>query len=694
LRLNKLIFFAYFFLLFLLLLPQNSQAFDNFLHSPNNYGVTGLMSIPTARVMKEDTYRIGINRVSPYVHYYITLSPLKGLEINALVTEILGLIPFHAPSESGYGSYKDKSIDIKYQIEKEGKYTPAVAIGLLDPYGQSRRYSSQYIVFSKQIYPFDFTVGLGNGRLGKVPLAPTGGHFSSMQMFTHPRAWLKDSNFFWGLQFAPSKTWALMLEYDPIEYTHDTSDPACADYFSSHPPASHYNVGLRLNPAKWVEMDFSYQRGNQFGVNVSMPFDIGKPMVPIKDHIVEYPYVDQSLGSFETKLADALRQSGFSNIRIKLKGETLWVEAQNDVYFYTPKAVKVISQIISSVKSKVKKINKVHIIISHNNVPVLEFDTTKGDIDDYNSGKLKKWEFLYLSKVHTDIYKGIDAPTQYYRQFSYEINPSLQNFLNDPSGFFRYRFGLNGIIKYYPWQGGTIVSQVDYYPINNISTVNQPLSIPVRSDLPFYLEKKLSLDRLLYNQIFKLPHDIYTRFAVGLLEIEYAGIDAQIAKPLFDGRLMVGISGSLVKKRSINDPFGFSHKSYAKSHYYTGFFDVRYNIPKTQMYVDLKTGRFLAGDVGTQITVSKFINGVTLSAWYSFTNTSIFSDQYNRGYHNFGVSVSIPLRLFEGKDTKSVYSYSLEPWTRDVAQDISHYDDLLDYIGRNTKMGFYDDFAR
>lgn len=687
-------FVIYFLALGILFIPQTSKAFDNFLTAPNNYGVTGLMSIPTARVLKEDTYRIGVNRVSPYVHYYITLSPLKGLEVNALVTEILGLVAFHSPSESEYGSYKDKAMDIKYQIEKEQKYMPAVAIGLLDPYGQSRRYSSQYLVLSKQIYPFDFTVGLGNGRLGKVPLAPTGGHFSSMQMFAHPRAWLKDSKFFWGVQFAPSKTWSLMLEYDPIGYAKDTSDPAQADYFSSHPPRSHYNVGLRLSPAKWVEVDLSYQRGNQFGVNVSMPFDIGKPMIPIRDHVIEYPYIEHSIGSFETKLAECLHQSGFSNIRIKLKGEILFVEAQNDVYFYDPKAIKVISQIISSISKDVKEINKVYIILSHNNVPVLEFETTKQNIDDYNNSKLKTWEFLYLSKVHTDIYKNINAPIQYYRQFSYEINPSLQNFLNDPSGFFKYRFGLNGILKYYPWRGSTVVTQIDYYPINNISTINQPLSIPVRSDFPFYLEKKLFLDRLLYNQIFKFPHDIYARVAIGLLEIEYAGLDAEIAKPLFNGKLMVGISGNLVKKRSINKPFGLSHESYTINHYYTGFFNIRYNIPNTQMYVDLKTGRFLAGDIGTQIKISKFINGVEISTWYSFTNTSIFSDQFNRGYHNFGISVSIPLRLFEGKDTKSVYTYSLEPWTRDVAQDIDHYDELFDYIGRKTKIGFYNDFAR
>jgi len=51
------------------------------------------------------------------------------------------------------------------------------------------------------------------------------------------------------------------------------------------------------------------------------------------------------------------------------------------------------------------------------------------------------------------------------------------------------------------------------------------------------------------------------------------------------------------------------------------------------MSFDFKTGRFLAGDKGTRLTISKFINGIVLSAWYSWTNTTgVFKDRYNQGY--------------------------------------------------------------
>jgi hypothetical protein len=140
-----------------------------------------------------------------------------------------------------------------------------------------------------------------------------------------------------------------------------------------------------------------------------------------------------------------------------------------------------------------------------------------------------------------------------------------------------------------------------------------------------------------------------------------------------------------VKKREPDEPFKLKENDW-KDHYTTAFLNTRLNIPELELAIDLKTGQFLAGDRGTRITVSKFFNGVILSAWYSFTDTSIFNDPYNRDYHDKGVMVSIPIRLFRGKDSKTSYNMSISPWTRDVAQDIDHYQSVFDFIGRDTKI--------
>ena len=153
------------------------------------------MEIPTARVMRENSWRFGISQVDPARTYYGVISPLKGLEIDGRVTEILGTSDeVEKDKFEGYGNNKDKSADLKFQFIPEGKYMPALAVGIMDPSG-TRLLASQYIVASKQIYPFDFTVGLGNGRFGDKPLLASGNGVE-MELFTDPKQWWEDARVF------------------------------------------------------------------------------------------------------------------------------------------------------------------------------------------------------------------------------------------------------------------------------------------------------------------------------------------------------------------------------------------------------------------------------------------------------------------------------------------------------------------
>jgi hypothetical protein len=149
--------------------------------------------------------------------------------------------------------------------------------------------------------------------------------------------------------------------------------------------------------------------------------------------------------------------------------------------------------------------------------------------------------------------------------------------------------------------------------------------------------------------------------------------------------VLLGFGSSIVKKREPGKPFALKQDD-GKDYYATAFFNTRVNVPEIDITFDMKAGRFLAGDPGVRFTVSKFINGVILKAWYSITDTSEFSDSFNDGYSDKGVSISIPLRMLLGTDSKTVYHYSLSPWLRDTGQDIDHYGTLFDFIDRNVNI--------
>jgi hypothetical protein len=618
--------------------------------------------------------------VDPYIYYYGAISPFKGLEIGGRVTEILDT-ESSSPTWEDYGNYKDKAFDIKYQFLPEGKYTPALAFGIMDPHG-TRIYTSQYIVASKQIFPFDFTIGVGNGRFGKRPIDDE--KEFGLEIFADPKQWLEDAQVFGGIQFTPHPKVSFMVEYNPIRYDKQITDPAQAKHFKSYDDSFLHklNYGIRIMPFDWTEIDVSYQRGEQIGVNVSFAFTLGKPLLPIFDP----PYIEKSevaLSPLAQRIGRGLYESGFYDIGVSTAGSAIWIIAANDRYFYTPRAIGVMLDVIG--KMLPEDIDKIYLILTERGIPIVQFSTQRQDVNYYQKQVFSPGEYLYLTQADTDIYQKPDAKQNYKRYFFYGIKPEISALVNDPSGFLKFRAGASGWIGINPWRGASLVAGVATYPLNDVSSSNKPLSIPVRSDFVDYMDNNLLLSLLMFEQVEKFKYEIYGKMAAGFLEVQYAGVDAEIAKPLLDGRIFTGIGGSLVKKRDASNPLALNNSDWGDN-YTTAFVNARLNVPELEVYVDVKAGRFLAGDKGARVTVSKNFNGVVLSAWYSLTDTSVFSDSYNRGYHDKGIAVSIPLRLFLGRDSRVVHDFSISPWTRDVAQDIYHRTNLFDFIGRNAKI--------
>lgn len=413
-----------------------------------------------------------------------------------------------------------------------------------------------------------------------------------------------------------------------------------------------------------------------------MAFEIGNPLIPIYYKPYKERPADRQ-NPINERVTKALASLGFGNIGVALRGDELWIEAENDRYFYNTKAVGIILTTVNEIAPPTVK--KFHIILTDTEIPLFEYNVQREDLLDVYAGRMTTSELFYLSKVRTDITETFDAQIMNKRLFTWGWKPAFLTFLNDPSGYFRYAAGVSVTGAYNPWKGASFLAGVDAFPLNNIKTSNRPLPNPVRSDLPTYLQHDVQLGRLMFQQIDKVADNIHWRLAAGYLEIEYAGLDGEVAMPLKDGVLMVGISSSLVKKREPGSTFALASSDSAKNYYYTGFLNARLNLPGPEISLDVKAGRFLAGDNGVRLAVSKFIKGVTVFAWYGWSDTSGFHDQYNRGYHDKGIGVTIPMRLFEGTDSKTTFDYAIAPWLRDTTQDIYHYETLFNFMGRNTK---------
>ena len=641
---------------------------------PNNFGVTGLFETPTARMMPENRYRLGSTYVSPYKYYFGTVGLFDRLEVNGRITEVIGVQAFTNLPGSSYGDYKDKAVDAKFLLLKEKTFLPAVAVVISDPHG-TRLYGSQSIVASKRILSFDLSLGFGNGRLGKRPL-PAQGEGFKIELFTDPRKWAREALPFGGIQYGATPWLTLLAEYSPIRYERQTTDPAQGKYFPTA-VRSPFNFGARLKPLTWLEIDASWQRGSEIGVTASVAFDIGRPLVPIHDP----PYqetVEASRAPLEDRIATALSDAGFSDIAVSGDGFTLRIDAQNDRYFFAPRAVEVLLATIAPFVPP--NVEYVRVQLKENGIPVAEAAVSASALSGTGGGFFPTDRIRAAAGFRSANFDAPLRPTTHRRRFDYSLKPSFETFLNDPSGFFKYRVGLSGSLSAFPWRGGTALLGVEGYPVNNISTSNAPFSSPSAATRRSTRGKPSPSGACSSTRSSRRGSRSTSARRRGCWRRCSA---ASTPRPRFrcgTAGSSPGASGSVVRKRAPDDPFRFLGDDILR---YTALLQGRLNVPEIDAAIDVKWGRFLAGDRGVRVAASKFIRGVTLSAWYSATGTGMFTDPFNRGYHDKGISVEIPIRLFTGHDSKTAYRYSLSPWTRDVAQDIDRYLPLFDRIGRN-----------
>ncbi len=275
-----------------------------------------------------------------------------------------------------------------------------------------------------------------------------------------------------------------MMEYSPIKYEKQTSDPAQPKYFQRAVP-SQFNFGLRWKPFTWGELDLTYQRGNEIGLNASVAFDIGNPLIPIYYKPYKERPADRQ-NPLNERIVTALESLGFGNIGVRLFDDELWIEAENDRYFYNTKAVGIILSTANEIAPP--SVKKFRILLTDREIPLFEYNVLRQDLLDMYAGKMTTSDLFRLSRVRTDVTETFEAQIRNRRLFTWGWKPAVLMFLNDPSGYFRYAAGVTLTGAYNPWKGASFLAGIDIYPINNIKTSNPPLPNPVRSDLPEYLQ--------------------------------------------------------------------------------------------------------------------------------------------------------------------------------------------------------------
>jgi hypothetical protein len=642
---------------------QPAHALDRPFNNAANWGGTGLIEIPNARILEDGVIRFGASQASPYRWYTGAMGVLPLLEFSGRLTQITN-IP--VPSMPGYGTNKDKAFDIKFQIIPESKGLPAVAIGIHDFHG-TRLFGAEYLVISRQYYPIDFTLGIGNKRL-KGPIDVPG---------------LDEYGLFGGVEIELNDRFHFIAEYNPIEYEIDKPSARGVPEGAKYP----VNVGLRARILSGIDLGLSYQRGNTFGIMLHVHAGLGQQILPYHADpptlvsVDRRPFNIRDQKEMVEEIHEAIHEAGFSDVVVYTDGRDLIAEFENSRYLSNQKAVGRILRILLFYSPS--DTARLTVILKKLDMPILKISVMPDQMEKYIWGEISDDIFFErLLKIEItdqvlETQEGEYIRSKKDRTFNCDlsIKPDIDIYWNDPSGFFKSTIGIKPYVTTDLWKGASGYAR---FSIPFYSNVYSPISetFPpdvVRMDIPKYMGKYYAFDRLLINQAFRISKKTFGRLSLGYFENMYAGVGGEILYYPWEGRMAFGAEGDWLKKRVPETGFELmDFKRYsilANAYYYYQGLDMTFHA---------QYGRFLGGDTGWMLDISRrYDTGAVAGIYYSFTDTDVFTDEWNRGYHHKGVYLSLPLRMFLTRDSSQMLNYGISPWTRDVAATVSHWQDLF-----------------
>lgn len=248
--------------------------------SGNDWGETGLLQTPSARMGVAGDTRASLTSIWPYTRLNVMFQPLDWMEAGFRYTSISNRA--YEASTTGQ-SNKDKSIDIKLRLLKETTFVPELALGFRD-LGGTGLFSGEYLVASKRWYDLDFSLGIGWGYLGTSgnisnPFKLLGSRFDTRgnsstspgrfgSYFRGPAA------LFGGVQWrTPWDPLTLKLEYEGNDYQSEPQN-------NNQRQRSPINIGLAYQVSPKVTLSAGFERGDKFMIGLTLSSNLAASQSP------------------------------------------------------------------------------------------------------------------------------------------------------------------------------------------------------------------------------------------------------------------------------------------------------------------------------------------------------------------------------------------------------------------------------
>lgn len=665
-----------------------------------DYGTTGLIDIPTARMQSDGTLSVTAALDDRHESYALTYQVAPWLEGTFRYT---GFRDFF---------YWDRNYELKARLLKEQGYLPQVAVGIRDLIGTGV-FGSEYLVATKALGPWDLTAGIGWGRLagdGLVsnPLGILSSAFKDRRLsaldedFSETGALRPDFFFrgedvglFGGLSYRFSR-WPLkaLLEYNPDRY----------EFFnrrSGQPyrPSSPLSYGLQWQLGPNFELNLSHQHGDQLGVSFRTAVDTSlnpprqRPPVALKASDLKVLGEDgggRQRRWYRPLLVDVER-SGLVLVSAKLSPDKKRAEllvGNTDYQLWSDALARHVALADLHLPASVRELE---LIVEEGGHQVATVVVPRPSAyENLAPGALARRARVLPGRPLKAPNQRTDFRTGKVN-FTFDLNNRLQLF--DPDSPARYQLYLDigaelTLSTYWSLRANYALDLTNNF--DESRRKNPPSALPkVRTDIVSYLtEGATGLDRLMLEGRGSLAPGVHYRAFAGVLEEMYSGLGGELLLWPHQSRLAFGASLSYVKQRDFSKNFGLRDYEVL-----TGFFSAYWASPFYNYDLAVHLGRYLAKDRGVTFDLRRtFANGWQVGFWSTFTNVS--AEEFGEGSFDKGLYFKIPLGNVLGGGGRAAYTTRLRPVQRDGGQRLENHSGNLFWDLREARYDVFTEAGR
>ncbi len=643
----------------------------------NLYGVPGGIDTPSAFHRPEGDFAVAASSVGGFFRSTITFQALPWLSGSFRYVGIDDLNLF------GFDDYYDRSFDLRFRLLEEGRYLPAVTLGLQDFVGTGVL-AGEYLVASKRFGPrFSVSAGLGWGRLGsfggigepfgdRPPIdVGEGGEPNVDQWFRG------DAAPFASIDWRATDRLRVKLEYSSDDYRLERRQ-GIVDRDGPVNAAIEYQLTPEIAVGAYA------LHGSEVGAGFSLVLnprrttgsgiDEGAPPVvlPRPDRRVDpdaygegWVLLDAALPTLSERVRESLAAQG-----LVLEGFTLpsarevVVRVRDPAIGVTAQTVGRTARILSrDLPASVEVLRIVPVVdgIAISQVAIRRSDLERAELAPGGTEALLGAAAFGDAAALARPAPGDIVAAEVYPRFDWSIGPYLRPSFFDPNEPVRYELGLKAEAEWQPAPGVVLSGRLATDLIGNIEDADDSTSEleQVRTNAARYAaESDLAVEKLTAAYFARPGRDLYARVTAGYLERMFGGVSGEVLWKPVTSRYALGVEVNYARQRDFDQRFGFQDYDVVTGHV-SGYAELGRGF---HGQVDL--GRYLAGDSGATFTLAReFANGWRIGAFATLTSAS--AEEFGEGSFDKGIEISIPVRALLGMRTGREFGLTLRPVRRD-----------------------------